>query len=385
MFRERIEIGITWLVGQRFAMQRLLERLVRQSSFTGDPTGVNATVAMVEAELRRIGIATAHIRSQSYGDHLYFETSGASASEPIFFIGHLDTVFPRRTFDGFELEGDLARGPGTFDMKGGIVICLFALEALARAALLRHVAARGLFVSDEEVGSPDSEHHLRERAAGSSCALGLESGRPGDQIVTQRKGVAALLAEATGVAAHAGNEHQTGKNAIWSLARFVERAQLLTDYKRGVTVNVGTFQGGTAKNTVPELARAEVDLRYTSLSEGEQVFAALQTAARETALEGTSIALKKVAWRPPMARTEASGALAREYGTCQEESGLGSGEAPLAGGGSDACTTSAVGIPSIDGLGPRGSGYHTTAERVDLSSLVPKAVALARFLGRKAH
>ncbi|GEJ58598.1 M20/M25/M40 family metallo-hydrolase [Anaeromyxobacter diazotrophicus] len=379
MLAERVEIGLSWLQGQRFAMQRLLERLVRQSSFTLDPPGVNAVVAMLDQELRRIGLKTERLRSPKYGDHLYFESSGQGPFT--FLIGHTDTVHARRAFDGFELAGDLAKGPGVFDMKGGLVVTLFALEALARAALLRHVPVRGLIVSDEEVGSPDSQAHLRQRAQGAAYALGFEPGRAGDAIVTRRKGVASLSAIARGVAAHAGAEHQRGKNAVWALARFVDRAQALTDYGRGSTVNVGLFQGGTTRNTVPELARAEVDLRYVTTEDGQQLYAALEEAAAAAAVEGTRLELVKSAWRPPMVRTDASAELAREFGRCQEESGLASGEAPLSGGGSDASTTSDMGIPSIDGLGPRGSGFHTVEERVDLASLVPKALAVARFLG----
>jgi glutamate carboxypeptidase len=379
MLAERVDIGLSWLQGQRFAMQRLLERLVRQSSFSQDPPGVNAVVAMVDQELRRIGLKTERIRSTRFGDHLYFESAGQGPFT--FLIGHTDTVHPRRAFEGFELAGDVAKGPGVFDMKGGLVVMLFALEGLARAALLRHVPVRGLIVSDEEVGSPDSQPHLRQRAQGAACALGFEPGRQGDALITRRKGVASLQAIARGVAAHAGNDHQRGKSAVWALARFIDRAQALTDYARGLTVNVGVVQGGTTKNTVPDLARAEVDLRYATAEDGQRLYAALEEAAAAAAMEGTHLEIVRTAWRPPMVRTEAAGELAREFGRCQEESGLGSGEAPVAGGGSDACTTSDMGIPSIDGLGPRGSGFHTLEERIDLATLVPKALSVARFMG----
>ncbi len=382
MFQERVEIGLAWLGGQRLSMQRLLERLVRQASFTQDASGVNAVVSMIEPELRRIGLRTERIGSTRFGEHLYFESP---ARGPIvFLVGHTDTVFPRRTFEGFEVKGDTARGPGTFDMKGGLVVALFALEALARAALLRHIPVRGLFVSDEEVGSPDSQPHLRLRAAGAACALGLEAGRDNDAVVTRRKGVGALRVEATGVAAHAGNDHAAGRSAVWSLARFIDGAQSLTDYARGTTVNVGVVQGGTTRNTVPQRAHAELDVRYVEAPEGQELLRRLRELTASAAVEGTTLRLEQTAWRPPMARTDASAALAAEYGACQQESGLRSGEAPLSGGGSDASTTSDMGIPSIDGLGPRGSGFHTTEERVDLSSLVPKASALARFLGRRS-
>src|SRR6266496_6336383 len=120
MFQDRVEIGISWLSGQRLAMQRFLERLVRQSSFTQDPPGVNAVVHIIDQELRRIGLKTERIPSKRFGDHLYFES--VSKGEPAFLIGHTDTVFPRAAFNGFSFQGDIARGPGAFDMKDGLVV-----------------------------------------------------------------------------------------------------------------------------------------------------------------------------------------------------------------------------------------------------------------------
>jgi glutamate carboxypeptidase len=149
-------------------------------------------------------------------------------------------------------------------------------------------------------------------------------------------------------------------------------------------VNVGLVSGGTTRNTVPASAACEVDLRFETVADGEALVAAITAAAEDAAVPGTTVAVTRVGWRDPLERTRASSALAKEYGDCQRESGLGLGEAPLVGGGSDACTTGAAGIPSIDGLGARGKGFHTHAEEVDLGSLVPKATALLRFLARRA-
>jgi glutamate carboxypeptidase len=241
-----------------------------------------------------------------------------------------------------------------------------------------------MLVADEEVGSPESQPLLRARVRGASCALVLESGRAGDLVVTRRRGVGSVRAEAHGVAAHAGNEPEKGRSAIWSLARFVDRVQALADPARGRSVNVGTFHGGTTKNTVPDRAVCEVDLRFEATDDGRALAAAVEAAAREAALPGTRIETAAGGWRDPMERTEASAALAAEYGDAARACGLGAGEAPLAGGGSDACTPAAAGVPSIDGLGPRGKGFHTTGEEVDLASLVPKAQALVQFLARRA-
>ncbi len=379
-----LEDALAWLAAQRPAMTGCLRMLVRQGSFTQEPAGVAAVVDLLEPELRAAGMITERIPGGRFGPHLAFRSE--LPGEPVFLVGHTDTVFPPGTFEGFQVEGDLATGPGVFDMKGGLVVLLFGLMAARKAGLLEQVPVAGLLVSDEEVGSPDSQPHLRRLAGGARAALCFESGRAGDLVVTRRKGTAAVRVVASGVAAHAGNEHEKGRNAIWALSRFVDRAQGLTDPARGVTVNVGTIRGGTTKNTVPDRAECEVDLRFLGRADGEALVAALEAAAAAAAasLPGTRLELSRAAWRDPLERTEASAALAAAYGAAQAQSGLGQGEAALMGGGSDACTTGAMGIPSIDGLGPRGRGFHTREEVADLGSLVPKAQALLRFLAAQA-
>jgi glutamate carboxypeptidase len=377
-----LDDALARLAAERPAMESLLAELVEHSSFTQDVAGVTRAAAAAEAALARAGLATERIAGLRFGPHVAFR--GPARGAPVFLVGHTDTVFPAETFSGFRRDGDRGLGPGAFDMKGGIAVLTFALAAAERAGVLERVPVAGLLVSDEEVGSPESQPILRERSRGAACALVFESGRAGDLVVVRRKGVASVVAEAHGVAAHAGNEPEKGRSAIWSLARFVERVQALSDPARGISVNVGTFRGGTSRNTVPEHARCEVDLRFGTAADGRALEAAIREAAREAAIAGTRIEVAAGARREPLERTAASAALAAEYGACQLESGLGSGEAPLSGGGSDACTTGAAGIPSIDGLGPRGKGFHTTHEEVDLASLVPKAQALLRFLWKRA-
>jgi glutamate carboxypeptidase len=377
----RFDDALSWLTAQRGAMEALLERLVAVNSFTENRAGVQAVANLVAGQLRTLGIAVELRPSARFGPHLLF--TGPANGAPVFLLGHTDTVFAPGTFEGFRRDGSRAVGPGVFDMKGGIVVMLFGLVAGKRAGLLERVPVKGILVADEEVGSPESQPLIRAHATGALCALGFESGRPGDLLVTRRKGVGSLHAEARGVAAHAGNEHEKGKNAIWSIARFIDRAQALTDYARGRTVSVGLVSGGTTKNTVPAEARCEVDLRFETVEDGRALAEAVEAISADAAVPGTTLEIARGAWRDPLERTQASSALAKEYGDCQRESGLGQGESPLVGGGSDACTTGAAGIPSIDGLGPRGKGFHTTGEEVDLSTLVPKAAAFLRFLARR--
>jgi glutamate carboxypeptidase len=377
-----LDTALTWLSARRPEMEELLRRLVERSSFTRDRDGVNAVTSLVEEALAALPLAVERIPSQRFGDHLAF--AGRAPGAPSFLLAHVDTVFPPGTFEGYRSDGTLAHGPGVLDMKGGLVVGIFALRALHAAGLLERIPLAGVVVADEEVGSPESQPLTRERSRGAAAALGLESGRGGDLIVTRRKGISSLDVVAHGVASHAGGDHEKGRNAIWALSRFVDRVQALTDYGRGVTVSVGRIEGGTTRNTVPAWARCEVDVRFLAAADGDEVLARVEATAREAALPGTRLEVERVNARPALERTPASAALAAEYGECQRAEGLGAGEAPLSGGGSDASVTGAAGVPSIDGLGPRGTGFHTHDERIELASLVPKAAALARFLARRA-
>lgn len=372
-----LDDAITWLRAQRPAMETLLRDLVEVSSWTLDPAGVNAANEVLRAA---VPLRCETRTSTTYGDHLIFRAGRGAANSGVLLVGHMDTVFPREVFAGYRSDGRVARGPGVLDMKGGLVVVAFALRALEQARTLATMPLTFVVVSDEEVGSPDSAPHLRAVAAGARAALVFEAGRAGDLIITRRKGTGSLTAIAHGRAAHAGNAHHEGANAIWALARFIDRAQSLTDYARGVTVNVGRVAGGTSKNVVPERAEAQFDLRFETQSDADALRKALERAAVDAALPGTSIELVWGPGRSPLERTPASEALRDAYARCQREAGLGAGEAPMQGGGSDAATTSSAGVPSIDGLGPRGAGYHTTNEYVELDSLVPKAEALVRFL-----
>jgi len=313
-------------------------------------------------------------------------TSGRAGAAPIALIGHLDTVFPPGTFEGFKKDGDLRRGPGVLDMKGGLVVVAWALRALAATCGFADAAPiRLVVVADEEVGSPEGQGILKAAIAGAGGALVFEAGRKADAIITRRKGTGGMTAVAHGKAAHAGNNHKEGANAIWALARFVDRIQNLTDYDRGITVTVGKVSGGAGEEHDPDRAEALVDLRFVTRADGEALVRGVEEAAREAAagVPGTRIELEGGIARFPLERTDASVALMHAYGAAARSSGLGESEAPLIGGGSDASTSSALGIASIDGLGPRGVGFHTKDEQIEFATLLSKAQALARFLASR--
>lgn len=367
-------------------MEEALAELVEVNSFTENVEGGRKVGALLGDIYAIDGLTLERIPSTRFADHLVFTAdgpkpqAGESPGAPVALVGHLDTVFPPGLFEGFRRDGDLARGPGVLDMKGGLVVVAWALKALSQAGALP--ALRLVIVADEEVGSPEGQRVIRDAIGGARGALVFEAGRKNDLVITRRKGTGAVTATAYGKAAHAGNAHKEGANALWALAKLVDRAQGLTDYARGVTVNVGKVTGGSSKNTVPEQAEALIDLRFETRADGEALVAALHAAAEECAasVHGTRIAIEGGIARLPLERTDASAQLMSAYAGAAKSVGLGGGEAGLIGGGSDASTSHAMGIPSIDGLGPRGIGFHTKDEQIEVATLLLKAQALARFL-----
>jgi glutamate carboxypeptidase len=209
-----------------------------------------------------------------------------------------------------------------------------------------------------------------------------------DKIVTSRKGSAVFTVEASGTAAHAGNKHAEGTNAIHALALLVPRIEALTDYERGLTANVGLIEGGTAKNTVPDAAKCVVDVRFERLADVERAQQFFDELARDPQLPERLAAARvsvhgRVA-RPPMEASEQTQALRLRYEKHAAEQGLKVGEAPLQGGGSDANLLAARGVPVVDGLGPWGQHFHKVEEWSSLDSLKRRTKALARFLLEEA-
>jgi glutamate carboxypeptidase len=375
--------ALAWLSAERQReMEQELRQLVEISSHTADRTGVTATAVALESLLARLcpSLTIERRPSLRYGDHL-IAWSGAPGAR-VLLVGHHDTVFPVGKFSGWREDGPLLRGPGVLDMKGGLVVVAYALSALDRVGLLAQIPATLVSVADEEVGSPEGREILLPLCEDARAALVFESGRAQDRIITRRKGTGAVNVIAGGRAVHAGNLHHEGINAIWALSLFVDRAQRLTDYDRGVTVNVGRVEGGLGKNTVPDTALAELDLRYVSTADGEQLVTALEQACREAAaaVPGSTLTLQGGLSRRPLERTEASTRLLSLYAQAAVAEGLGAEEAPLLGGGSDANTVAEKGVPAIDGLGPRGMGFHTLDEQIERATLIPKARALVRAL-----
>jgi len=361
----------------------LLRRWVEINSYTGNVAGCNQVADRLVEGFALPGLTVERVAGTGGGDHLIWRTP-AWTTRPdarVVLVGHHDTVFPPGTFEVWEETGDRLRGPGVLDMKGGLATIRTALAGLADVGALAALPLAVVSVADEETGSSESRTMLEDLARGARAALVFESGRASDALVTQRKGTGKVTVKVTGKAAHAGNNLKDGVNALWALAGFIDGAQRLTDWDKGVTVNVGLASGGTSANTVPEHASCQIDFRYVHGVDGVELMAAFDHLARGlAATHGARFVIEGGIRRQPLERSDASLALMRRYEACALAEGLAGGEAPLQGGGSDANTVSSVGVPAIDALGPRGKGFHTHDEYIELPTLAQRTRALVRFL-----
>ncbi len=299
--------------------------------------------------------------------------------KPILLLGHLDTVWPLGTLAQlpFKIEKGRAWGPGVLDMKAGVAMALTALDLL-RAEGLPHRPVILLLTGDEETGSSASRELLEKTALRCEAVYVLEPAQGSDGAYkTARKGIGNYRVHVTGVPAHSGVNFEQGHSAIAELARQVAVIEALTDLKRGVTVNVGTIHGGTRSNVIPAEAWAEVDVRVPRASD----FARIDRRMRSLRAHDKACVLKieGALNRPPMERTRAGVALYRQAAALAGELGIDLAEAST-GGGSDGNFTSALGVPTLDGMGAVGEGAHARNESVLLKHLAPRTALLAAML-----
>lgn len=386
-------------VAEAFESQQVpfFSDLVDTPSHTKAKADVEVAAGKLDAVMEQLGFARRLVSDPDgvYADHRIYESPAVSDAPCLALVGHVDTVFPRSLgFLEFSREDDVVRGPGVLDMKSGLSCIIFALRALQQAdrEAFDRLALRFVCNSDEEVGSPSSHSLFEQLAPKTSAALVFEGGRDEDRVITRRKGGGMFIFEVTGRAAHAGIDHASGINAIAAMGHLIRRLEALTDYDRGVTVNVGLIEGGTAKNTVPEQAKIIVDTRFLTVADADGLVASLQALAADPwdeavpeRLRAATVSMSGGVTRPPMEASEASQALRQRYERHAAAAGLQIGEAPLQGGGSDANLLSAYGVPCIDGLGPFGKFFHKPQEWSRLSSLRQRTEALARFLSEHAR
>jgi glutamate carboxypeptidase len=378
---------LRFLRSRQAAMLRLLKRFVHDESPTDSKPAVDHFGRVLAAEWRKRRAKVEYIIRKDAGNHLRItwpakpmRRSVSSARHgQIFVLGHLDTVYEMGTIKKmpFRVSRGRAFGPGVFDMKGGLVIALFAIDALARANWLPRRQVVFLWTSDEETGSKSSRQIIESEARRSAAVLVLEpAGGPDGQLKTRRKATGTAEIVISGRAAHAGLDPGAGVNALHELALQAARLMRLNDARRGTTVNPTIAEAGTRSNVIPAEARLTVDLRAETLADVRRIEHKLK--ALRPILAGARIAVQGGFSRPPLER-RASAVLFSQAKTLADQFGFSLGEC-LAGGGSDGNFTAALGVPTLDGLGAVGDGAHSADEHVIVSSLPHRAALLAALL-----
>jgi glutamate carboxypeptidase len=361
-------------------MVDLLFRLALAESPTDRPD-VHAQVQdLLTRQLVAAGCQVDRLDGGEQGAHLVARGRNGTDDRPTqLLVGHYDTVWPMDTLRTMpvRLENGRLSGPGVYDMKGGLVLIIYALRALEQLRLEPSVTPLVFMNSDEEIGSPTSTSHIERLARSADRALILEPAQgPSGKIKTARKGVGRFKVRIQGVAAHAGVEPERGASAVLELAHLVQRLHALNDPERGISVNVGVISGGNRSNVVAADSLADVDIRAYHETEAMEIRDAVL--AIEPVTPGVRIAMEDWDFRQALERTPRNRALWEVTRRTGRLVGLELEETAV-GGGSDGNTTS-LHTATIDGLGPVGAGSHAAHEYVEADSLPERAALLALLM-----
>jgi len=372
---------LAWLSLQTPKMLRVLGKFVRAESPSTDKSAADACARVIAAEWRKRDVRVELLEQKHRGAHLRITRASDDAKSrgQILVLGHYDTVYARGTLARmpFQVRAGRVFGPGVFDMKGGIVHALFALDAIAdsRARLSDRIVF--LWTSDEEIGSESSRNLIETEAKRSDAVFVLEpSLGPKGLLKTARKGVGEAELIVHGRASHAGLAPEKGVNAIHELALQLTRLKNWNDLPRGISINAGLIAGGTRTNVIPDRARAILDLRALRSEDMRSVEQRLR--ALRPILPGAKLEVRGGFNRAPLER-EQSADLFRLAKALASRMKIKIGEG-TAGGGSDGNLTAALGIPTLDGLGAVGDGAHSRNEFIVVRALPQRAALLAALL-----
>lgn len=367
--------------GQKDAMVELLTDLISYETFTQEKAKVDALGQFMEKRFRALGASSVTRYPQTQvGDFLLAKWNEDVEGKPILFLIHIDTVWPSGTLAKrpvtIDADGKLY-GPGAVDMKGGITIVLTALRGLQELAMTPKHPIWVLMTSDEEVGSLYSEPLIKEIGKEAGLVLVMEPATKEGALKTQRKGVATYDVFIEGRASHAGNAPEQGINAIIELAQQALKLNEMNDLKNGISVSVTMASGGSAGNVIPAEAKFYVDTRMITMRDMDALHQAITQL--QPFIPGAKVLVSPRHQRPPMERNEQ---MIRAFTQVQRiASGIGLIEREdSSGGGSDGNFTAAMGIPTLDGLGPQGDGLHADYEHVVINSLPRRAALIAAML-----
>lgn len=365
---------------RRSAFVDYLTALVEHESPSTDPAAQRPVLNQLAASLRALGFATIHRPGNQTGGQLYARPAERTHGQPFqLLIGHGDTVWSHGTLDQMpaQMDGNRLRGPGVFDMKAGLAMIVFAMQTLDALDLTPPYTPVVLVNSDEEIGSFESQDLIERLARGAHRAFVLEPalGRDG-KIKTARKGTGEYEIIVEGEAAHAGLSPDDGASAIVELSHVVQALHAMNDPASGISVNVGTIDGGQQPNVVAPTSRASVDVRVPTREDARAVDA--QIRALEPISPGVTLTVHGDIERIPMERTPRNMALWRQAQQLGRSIGLDLTDG-LSGGASDGNFTSRH-TATLDGLGAVGDGAHADHEFIFIDETLERCALLALLL-----
>jgi len=358
-----------------------IAELVLIESGSYDAEGVTRVSHWMGERLQAQGFQLNYEQLPERGERLTAVRKGNGKGK-VMILGHADTVWPRGTLESwpFEINGPLATGPGVGDMRGGLVLALNAIDAVTNANMAEFEEIKFLVVSDEELGSPLSRGWIEEEARKSDWVLTLEPGRPNGGYFTSRGAVGAFYIEATGKTAHAAANYLKGASAIRPLAKIVPALEALTDLDGGAIVNVGVFEGGSARQVIPGSAKLHVDMRARTPETAERLLQQVEALVASVNTADVPVVLSGGWTRPAWAKSAETQKLFDIVAAAAAEVGTPCVELTNIAGGSDASFCGAIGRPTIDGLGPICNDICSRDETIIIESLVGRGAVFATLL-----
>lgn len=367
-------------------MIALTEKIINIDSFPTDVAGVQKVIDVLTDQMHELGMETRQIDAGNPGTVLIGELAGQDDTAPVILSGHMDTVFPAGTVahHPFLLDGDKMMGPGIFDMKPGLVIALFAVQALKELGKIKR-PIKMIFVSDEEKLHLGSNGHdiLATEAKGGAYGINLEGSVAHDKVGTSNRGGMIIDVTVHGIAAHSGAAPEKGRSAIIELAHQMIEFDTLTDLANGIHVNCGTVQGGVSENIIPDLAKTSMGVRFKTNQQRDELLAKIKKIVTQPTIDGTKTEVTVRTQIDSMEDTPEVETLFADLNRVAEEIGYGTLHGGRGGGASDAGVLVSQGVPTIDGMGVIGEGSHTDHENSSAKSMVDRASLIANLIAER--
>ena len=368
----------SYLISKEPDMFMFLKEIVKIQSGSHNKAGIDRTAMAISHAFQGIDVSTETVEQQLQGNNLVIRSSAQpSANKQVLLVGHMDTVFPEDTdFNWYKADNDKSYGPGVVDMKGGLVVGIYALKALAELGLLGQIPITFIFNSDEEIGSRSSVDLIQKEANSSAFAFVLEAGGLENEVVTGRKGNLTIELHIEGKAGHAAFATKDKPSAILEMAHKIIEFESLNDFGRGITINVGKIDGGIGSNTIPEFSNAQVDFRFVDPSDLKKLEEKVSDIANKVVVQGTQCSVDFISGRPPMQQSSGNRRLFQTTADIAKNMGYPVKE-QFRFGVSDANFIADLNVPVIDGLGPIGARDHSRDEYMIKESLLKRTILLS--------